>query len=153
MNITKMRLCLFLISACQTIKGRRKHFYHTMTHGDIKGEIKKLKKEQRCGRVCVYLMSLYLCEMLQLSTAARIRNQTQSHLTSCELRSVTKKYAHIHMHAHPCVPKAWRNRATGHTLFPQASREEGSKGWWSHQPPTVNLLVTQCKPPSPLSNA
>lgn len=92
--------------------------------------------------VCV--VSRHLCETLQLSTLPGIRNQTQSHLTSREWRSVTENmYTHTHMHAQ--APEEQSNRT--HTL-PQASREEGSKGWWSHSTPTVNLPVTHCELPS-----
>lgn len=74
-------------------------------------------------------LSWHLSEALQLSTLPGIRNQTQSHLTSCELWTVTEN---MHMHArtqtHACMHKPWRNRT--HSL-PRARRREGSKGWWS----------------------
>ena len=57
-------------------------------------------------------------------------------------RKHTHTRTHIHTRTHRCMHKPKRNRATGHTL-PQASREEGSKGWWSQSTPTVNLSVTQ----------
>lgn len=108
--------------------------------------------------LCVCVLMWHLCETLQLSTLPGIRNQTQSHLTSCELRSVTKNMhvrAHTHTHTYTLarIHKPQRNRATGHTLFPRPAEKEGSKGWWSHSTPTVNLPVTHFKLPSPFTSS
>ncbi len=102
-----------------------------------------------CVCVCVCFMSWYLCEILQLSTPPRIRNQTQSHLTSCGCWSVTENTnVHTHTHAHILTRVQAQEEQSNRThTLPQASREEGSKGWWSQSTPTVNLPVRHYKLP------
>lgn len=91
-----------------------------------------------CVSLCVRLMSWHLCEMLQLSTLPGIRNQTQSHLTSCERWSVTQN-SHTRTHEQKtCVstsPIGTEQQDTHSS--PRPAREEGSKGWWSHATPTA----------------
>lgn len=50
---------------------------------------------------------------------------------------------HTRAHMQTQAPEEQSNRT--HTL-PQASREEGSKGWWSHSTPTVNLSHSATSP-------
>lgn len=119
---------------------------------------RQLKKISMCVRSAhVTLCAWRLCVRAFVWHVAALhfsRNQEPDSISPDLLRAVECDRKHLpcrcvrtHAHLHTQPSEEQSNRT--HTL-PQASREEGSKGWWSHTTPTVDLPVTHIIWKSPL---